>query len=62
MASIGKNVSRIDVQRLERKRCYETRCATTQRDENTLAVRENNYLKTFIKEYNSLAHIQGAMR
>ena len=62
MATSGNNVSHSIAQRLEQKRCYEARCAIKQHDESAGAVRENEYLKKFIEEYESLARIQGAMR
>ena len=62
MAISGSNMNRKEVQCLERKRRNEARCAIRQYDEQARAVRENNYLKTLIKEYESLARIQGAMR
>ena len=62
METTRNNVNHSEVQRLERKKRYETRCAIRQRDENARAIRENDYLQTFIKEYESLARIQGATR
>ena len=62
MAASRSNVSGNDVERLQRKRLYEARCAIKQRDEQARAVREDEYLKTFISQYESLASIQGDMR
>ena len=51
-----------EVQRLERKRRYEMRCAIRQWDEHARAVRENEFLRKSIAEYESLHCIQNAMR
>lgn len=61
MANLGNSVSRRETQRLERKRCYEARCGIKQCDEQAHAIGENYYLEKFLKEYESLARIQGAM-
>lgn len=62
MVGLGNNVSRNDVQRLECKRRYEACFIIKQSDEQARAVRENDYLEKFIKEYESLTYIQGIMR
>lgn len=49
-------------QRLKRKRRYEARCAIRQCDESIRAIRENEYLRKFIEEYESLVRIQSAVR
>lgn len=62
MATSRNSQSYSVVQRLQRKRRYEVRCAIRQHDENAWVVRENEYLKKFVEEYESLARIQGLMR
>ena len=49
-------------QRLDRKRRYEARCAIRRRDEQARAVREEEYLREFISEYESLHRIQTSVR
>lgn len=44
------------------KRRYKAHCAIRRRDEQAQSIREDDYLRTFNKEYESLAHIQRAMR
>lgn len=61
IATSRNGMSRSDVQCLQHKRRYEARCAVRRWDEQGRAVRENDYLQMFTKEYESLAHIQGAM-
>ena len=51
-----------EVQRLEKKKRCEMRCAIRQRDEHAQAVREHEFLKKFIAEYDSLHRIQNAMK
>ena len=62
MATSGENVNRSVAQRLEQKRRYEVRCTIRQHDEQAQNVREDEYLKTFVKEYETLRCIQVSMR
>ena len=54
-------MSRSKARRLQRKRRYEMRCAIRQRDEHARCIREDGYLQTFVRKYETIYGIQEAM-
>ena len=62
MVTSGNNMSQRETQHLEQKRRYEVHSAIRRRNKQAHAVREHDYINTFIKEYESLDWTQGAMR
>lgn len=57
MARPAHDVDMEKLHHLERRRRYKARCAIRRRDEQVRALREEEYLREFITEYESLHRI-----